>query len=463
MPSKRIQMFRSDEKGTVAVLFGISTFLMLGFVGLAVDVARGQSSRSSLQQDVDATILFVGTQAAAAPELHDVQNAAQSYLDGLRRQKQVRGSAKVLLTQPDSITYRAVADAEVPTMLMGLFGIKSLNLQVVSEAKIGQQPVEFALVLDNTLSMAGSKLESLKAAAKSLADTVSKSANSDQFVKMSVVPFADYVNVGMANRNQPWMSVPHDTSTTRNVCRDTAQASVVPGSCRETTYTYMQDGVPATATQQRCEYTYGEPIHQCEDETTTETWYGCAGSRDYPLSVSDDNYSTPVPGAMNQSCPTPITPLTNDIDAVDAAIDAMTVTGNTFIPAGLTWGRAVLSSAAPFEESQSTSGGKKVRKVMVLMTDGHNTVSPTVPYNGYHWNSDTSKANELTTELCTNTKGDGVTIYTVAFNVADDSMKSILQGCASDHEKYFDAANGSELDQAFAQIAADFSPLRLSR
>lgn len=463
MPSKRIRMFRREEKGTVAVLFGVSTFLLLGFVALAVDVARGQSSRSSLQQDVDATILFVGTQAAVAPDLHDAQSAAQNYLDGLRRQKQVRGSAKVLLTQPDSITYRAVADAEVPTMLMGLFGIKSLNLQVMSEAKIGQQPVEFALVLDNTLSMAGAKLEALKAAAKSLVSAVSDSPNADQFVKMGVVPFADYVNVGMANRNQPWMSVPHDTATSRNVCRDTAQASVVPGSCRESAYTYMQDGVPTTATQQRCDYTYGEPVHQCQDEKSTETWYGCAGSRDYPLSVSDDNYSTPVPGAMNQACPTPITPLTDDVDTVKAAIDAMTVTGNTFIPAGLTWGRALLSSAAPFEESQSTSGGKKVRKVMVLMTDGHNTVSPTVPYNGYHWNSDKAKANELTTELCTNAKGDGVTIYTVAFNVADDGMKSILLGCASDHDKFFDAASGSELDQAFAQIAADFAPLRLSR
>jgi len=312
---------------------------------------------------------------------------------------------------------------------MGIFGVSMLDVQVASEAQVGQQPVEFALVLDNTLSMEGSKLTALKSAANSLVDAIYQGLNADQFVKVSVVPFAEYVNVGQANRNAAWMSVPIDTSTTTNVCQDVREATVVPGSCHDVSYTYTQDGQQKTATTQQCEYTYGPPVNQCSDVTTTETWNGCAGSRDYPLNVKDENYSERVPGVMNVWCPNAITPMSNQKDTAKAAIDAMYATGNTYIPAGLMWGWATLTSQAPFEEAQDTVNGKSVRKIMVLMTDGFNTISPTLPYNGYHWGYDTAKANEYTTELCTNAKAANIEIYTIAFEVTDETIKSVLQGC----------------------------------
>jgi hypothetical protein len=259
------------------------------------------------------------------------------------------------------------------------------------------------------------------------------------------------------------MNVPADSSSTSNVCSTYQPSTVVPGRCHDVTSTYTVDGVPTTSTYQSCDYTYGPPTSSCSDVTTSKTWYGCAGSRNYPLNTLDQDYATPVPGIMNVSCPTEVTPLTNQKDAVTNAIAAMTVTGNTYIPAGLMWGWATLSRDAPYDQAQDTVNGQPVRKFLVLMTDGFNTLSPTIPYDGAHFGSDTALSNTYTQELCTNIKAKKITVYTVAFAVTDTSIKSILQGCASSANNYFDASNASELHDAFQKIAEDFSPLRLTQ
>ena len=459
----RFFRFSRDQSGGIAILFGISLFVMFAFSALAVDFARGQSTKGALQQDLDATLLYVGTEISKKPEGLDPQAMAQTYMDGLRREKQAQGAVLVTLIQPDAKSFVGNAVAQVPASLSGIFGIHNFEVNVQSEAQIGQQPVEFALVLDNTLSMDGPKLTALKAAASSLIDTVFQGINADQYVKASVVPFAEYVNVGQSHRNAPWMSVPPDTSTTVNVCQDVQQATVIPGSCHDVTYNYIQDGVPMTGTSNQCDYTYGPPVHQCSDVTTTTTWNGCAGSRDYPLNVKDENYTVKVPGIMDTWCPNEMTALSNQKDTVKAAIGAMAATGNTYIPAGLMWGWATLSIDAPYDEAENTKDGQKVRKIMVLMTDGFNTLSPTVPYAGTHWGNDTVKANTLTSELCANIKAAKIEIYTVAFEVTDATIKSVLENCASDASNFYDASDATALGLAFEKIAADFSPLRLTR
>jgi Flp pilus assembly protein TadG len=458
-----IRSFAREQSGGIAILFAISLFMLFGFTALAVDFARGQSTKSALQQDLDATLLYVGTEVSKQPEGLDPQAMAQTYMDGLRRAKQAEGAVLVTLTQPDAKSFIGDAVAQVPASLAGLFGIENFEVGVRSEAQIGQQPVEFALVLDNTLSMNGPKLDTLKSAASTLVETIFQGLNADQFVKASVVPFAEYVNVGQSHRNAPWMSVPADTSTTTNVCQDVQPATVVPGSCHDVSYGYVQDGVPMTGTSTQCDYTYGPPVHQCSDVTNTTTWNGCAGSRNYPLNVKDENYATKVPGIMNVWCPNEITALSNQKDTVKAAINAMNATGNTYLPAGLMWGWATLSKDAPYAEAEDVKDGQNVRKIMVLMTDGFNTLSPTVPYDGTHWGSDTVKANALTAELCANIKAAKVEIYSVAFEVTDATIKSVLENCASNPSNFYDAADPTALHNAFEKIAADFSPLRLTR
>jgi Mg-chelatase subunit ChlD len=148
--------------------------------------------------------------------------------------------------------------------------------------------------------------------------------------------------------------------------------------------------------------------------------------------------------------------------AFKAKIDSMIAQDATYIPAGLMWGWAALTKSEPFTEAEDKVHGQPVRKIMVLMTDGFNTISSSVPYDGGHFAKDTAAANANTTQLCENVKGAGIELYTVAFALTDPTIKKILEDCASAGGKYYDAATGTDLEEAFKKIAADFSPLRLT-
>jgi hypothetical protein len=69
----------------------------------------------------------------------------------------------------------------------------------------------------------------------------------------------------------------------------------------------------------------------------------------------------------------------------------------------------------------------------------------------------------LTAEICVNIKKDEITIYTVAFDVSDPDVKSILEDCATSSSHYFDAANADELSGAFASIGLSLRNISLSR
>jgi Mg-chelatase subunit ChlD len=452
-----------DQRGGVAIVFALTVMALMMVCGAAIDFARSFSSLEALQQDLDAAVLFAGTERMRQGDDFDPQAGVQTYLDGLIREQQVTGAVVATVNQPTSDRIQAVARAKVPSKILRIFGFDTFDITASSEASLGQQPVEVALVLDNTGSMSGGKLTALQDAAKSLVEIAYQAPKADKHVKISIVPFSQYVNVGLSNRNKSWISVPADSTTTGpQVCE---MVSPVTGTsnCHDVTSTYLNDGVPTTYTQQTCDYTYGPPVNQCYTPTSTTTWNGCVGSRNYPLDTLDEQYTTKIVGLPNTSCPSEITALTNDKSLLNSQISNMVASGETYIPAGLMWGWRVLSKDAPYDQAKGYGelvNGQPTTKLMVLMTDGQNTLSPTYPA---HDGNDTVLANKLTAEVCTNIKAKGIQIYTVAFAVTDANIKSILQSCASGPGKYFDAGNAEQLKTSFNEIAKDFSPLHLTR
>lgn len=460
-----LRHFKRNAAGGVAVVFSVSLIALVMASGLALDYARSVNTLSSLQQDIDATMLFVGRKKLDAGDgaEFNAQAVADAHMKKLRRQKFESGDITVLVTEVSPGNYKAVARSSVPTTFAKMFGVTDFPVDVGSEVELGDAPVEVALVLDNTASMAGTKLDDLKSAAGTLIDTAFSALRADRNVAVGIVPFAQYVNVGQANRNVPWMSVPLDSTTTEpEVCYD--QPTVTGQSnCRTETGTAANDGVPYTYTYEVCDYQYGPPVQQCYTPTTVNAWYGCAGSRDYPLETLDQDYDVKIPGVMNAACPSEIVPLTNDVNALSSHIDAMVATGETYLPSGLIWGWRLLSKNAPFAQAKGYDErvfGQKVRKILVLMSDGKNTLSPVYPA---HTGNDPALADSLTLEICTNIKAKGIEIYTVAFQVPDEGAKDVLEACASGASKFFDAEDGEALEQSFQKIANDFNPLRLTR
>lgn len=458
------RVFLADRRGGVAIIFALSIVALGMASGLAIDYSRSLSAYEALQQDLDSTLLYLGRAKLQSAEAEfDAQQAGSEYIQGLRRQKHGRGDLELNVSTPSPGKLVARASLSVPTSFSKLFGIRTMSLDVGAEVSLGDQPVEVSLVLDNTGSMAGSKLSALKSAAKSLIEIAYEPERAAQNVKIGIVPFAQYVNVGQSNRNKSWMSVPLDTTQTEaEVCyMDTPV--VGQSNCRTQTATATNDGVPYTYTYEACDYQYGAPVERCYTPTTTHTWDGCAGSRNYPLETLDEQYDVPVPGVMNVSCPSEIAPLTNDRPTLEDQIDAMVATGDTYIPGGLIWGWRLLSKEAPYSEAKGYDErvqGQNVRKLLVLMSDGKNTLSPVYPA---HTGNDAALADELTLEACSNIKARGILIYSVAFQVDDEGARTVLQKCASGPSKYFDADDERQLNISFQEIARDFSPLRLTR
>ncbi|MGE0699800.1 MAG: VWA domain-containing protein, partial [Hyphomicrobiaceae bacterium] len=366
--------------------------------------------------------------------------------------------AGVDLSQTRRISAELVAN--VRTAIMPVLGIDNVEVKAFASAEYGFTKLEIAMALDNTGSMAGAKLQALKDSAGRLVDTLLDRARQDGDIRISLVPFAQYVNVGTENRYASWIDVRDDYSETLDWCRDEYPV-LSKTNCRMVTYTYTNDGTPGTGTYEQCDVTYGAPVYTCTPYTNTYTWNGCVGSRSYPLNIQDGNYGTRVPGMLNTSCPSRIQPLTSSRSELQNAIDGMVATGETYVPSGVMWGWRALSPAQPYGESagdRTDANGNKISKVLILMTDGENTKSPSYPG---HDGTDAALANNLTLEGCAAVKAATIQIFTIAFDVTSNPIKDLLRNCASKPGNFFDARDTGQLDAAMQAIGDQLGGLRL--
>lgn len=450
----RLERFERQTSGSVALLFASSIVLLLGITGMAVDFGREYYVRVKLQSALDAA-LFAGARAKAggATNIDEVIHTAfaanwggyGTSIPSLSYQVQSSGAITGNATVP------------VPATLTAALGFSSFTAEAESGVAFGVGEVEVVLALDTTGSMAGAKLDGAKAAAKDLIDKLSATTGSSSRLKMSLVPFSNYVNVGKQYRGASWLSVANDSTSTTNQCAWYAQGSWT--NCRNVAETCYNDGAPYSCTQYQCDWVDSGPAAwECYDVTTSNVWNGCVGSRTYPADVSDAvSSSNPVPGVMNAVCPTSLQRLTTSGADVKAQIDAMTATGETFIQPGLLWAWRVLAPNAPFADGSANS---QVKKVVVLMTDGTNTRSPSYPD---HEGGDAALANNLTSETCTKMKAAGIEIYTVAFDVTDPTVNSLLSSCASGPPFYYSASTVSDLSSAFSSIGRSLIAVRMTQ
>ena len=462
-----LSRFRTCRRGNIAMMFGLLLAPTVAAVGFGVDFVQSQHVRAAVTEASDAAVLAVARARLTDKTLTDseARALARKVFD-----LHAPGFADASIDSfditfdPENDVYAVSVGARVATRFMRVAGAEYAPVRAYSEAVVAPpNALEAVLVLDTTGSMEGAKLTALKSAARSLVDTV---MSDNENVKIGVVPFANYVNVGVSRRGEPWLDAPADEVRRSYDCWNT-YPDETRTNCRtiHTTCTSTNDGVTTSrpCTRQQCDVNRGEPVERCEWRTHRRTWNGCVGSRNAPYDVQDSDFATrKVPGLLDVSCAEELLPLTADQSVVEDKLDAMRARGETYIPAGLTWGLRVVSSGAPFTEGKPldalrAEGGVKT---MVLMTDGKNTKSARYPdHNG----GDVRAANDKTEDLCAEVKASGVVVYTIAFEVSDTPTKRLLRDCASDPENFFDATDASQLVTAFEDIAASLQEIALAK
>jgi Flp pilus assembly protein TadG len=476
--------FARDRRGHVAMIFALSSVGLIGVTGLAVDYARGAQAKSSLVLAADSAALAGARLVGTAAEREE---AAKQVFEANLNQSE-HDLTKISM-KPENIVkdgrnygFRVTASADIPTTMSRILGHQELGVSTFAEA-IGvlNTPTEVVLALDTTFSMTGWKIATLKDAASKLIDDLKPLALDPDKLKFGIVPFGQYVNIGVSNRNQPWANVAPDSSTTTTSCKMEKQVigstncqqvwvppqpATPPGTCYNDGVPYTCGGSAAKAGyfQTKCDPVYGPDQEVCKTKTTTLKWNGCAGSRNYPLNTLDGSYGTRIPGIMNITCGTEILDLTTNSNLAKTRIQALTPNGETYIPAGLIWAWRMLSPQAPLSNAATRTTAEPVRKFLILMTDGLNTKSPNYPM---HSGSNGALSNQLVKEICKNISKDtanAITIFSVAFDVSDVPTKELLKTCALDTGgQFFDAKNAAEFLAAFSKIGLNISELRVTK
>jgi Flp pilus assembly protein TadG len=487
--------FRRNQQGSVAIIFGVAIVAVMVAAGVAVDFGRSVRMQSELQRAADSGVLAAARASMEDQDLNitELTAVARQYFD--QNDNAGDGDLTIQKFQLKKATvdgeegFELSVTAQAATTMMGVVGIQQLNVDILSRANAGvAKQLELVMVLDTTASMGfGTKMDDLKTAANGLVDILMPAGGKYDNVNLGVVPFARYVNIGLASRHELWTDVPADYQIPQDDYCYTPSVLVTPGeNCTTTTSTCTTQDKCTTKTTDGVSVTTCGPVTTCSGGGTTceippvyepgeevctprdpieVKWNGCAGSRNHDLNVTDRDYTlNPVPGIMSVSCPSELLQLTNNRGHVIASIDSMSPSDNTFIATGAVWGWRVISPGVPYETGQAYEliAQDKLIKAMVLMADGMNTVSPNYS-DGKHSGSDTAASNDLLAEVCTNAKAEGILIFSVAFDVTDTTIKDLLQNCATTPDNYYDASSGSELQTAFSDIANSLLSLRLTR
>jgi Flp pilus assembly protein TadG len=510
--SNWLRRFGRSTSGNAAMLFGLTAITLLTAGGAGLDLSRTIYEKNRAAAALDAAGLAIGV-AEASEELSDSEltSLAQEVFEANFYPANIGSTEPVVVTRHEDSIHLSV-NGVVPTTLLQLAGRDIFPYTFSNEIAAGSTSLEVALVLDNTGSMSGSKLTSLKSAATSLIDTLSGGDAFPERLWFSVVPFAQTV------RLDPDVALAGDWIDEE--CRSSiSQLNFENGMCAHTVLETMNSGtswagcvearpgtlatddtVPVYANPDTLFVPYFQPDEPDRGENKapwgTVDWdYGDdyleeayihtrtnsqPGSNEITRLMDVEKYAGQNKNSnVNKNCLNlaEIRPLSNDMDAVKDTIDDMGAQGYTHIPFGAAWGWRTLSPEAPYSEGVEYDDDE-VRKVLIIMTDGENTMPSQSTMNKSRYTafgyvrqdrlgtttSTSAAADELDDmllEVCDNAKDNDVLVYTIGFAINSSNVQSLLNQCATDDDMYFNSPSASALQSAFGQIAVDLSNLRL--
>ncbi|HKP23225.1 MAG TPA: TadE/TadG family type IV pilus assembly protein [Dongiaceae bacterium] len=444
---KQAKRLFASEDGAVAPLVGVCIIMLIGAVGVAVDIGRGQVAQSKLQASLDSAGLAAGSMVGQNLDEDLLKPEAQKYLDANFHGSTIDASITDFdldLSDDESVVTLS-AEATLPTTFMRIFGKNQMQVSARSEITREMTGLEVALVVDVTGSMddpvsgtdSTKKIAALRAAGADLVNILFGSHDEVDDLWVGVVPFSQSVNIGTDHAN--WMS---DLTNYTSMIYCVGPTSGTP-KCPSDSLTIATAFNVSTRTNPITRvnrYMDAAPAGWYFKDPVTSArhgWGGCVlerwnNSRDVtddtpdtqkwqtyfvfdtsspagPLAPGDQNnnnwrsnsgnyqVNTSTDISANKGCPQQaITNLTNQkADLLAAINNLVNPRGNTHIPVGAVWGWRLLSP-----DWRGLWGGDMdsndlpleydeplSQKAMILMTDGNNTMSREI-YTAYGWLDD---------------------------------------------------------------------------
>ena len=403
----RARLFRRNEDGSLLIFSLFIFVLMILMGGMAVDLMRFETRRTSLQNTIDTAVLAAAnldqeidsevlvkdffTKVGLDPDLVTVTPTPE-YVGG-------DGTPE----NPGELIGRTVvanADLYVDTFFMHMIGIDELQSVSTGAALERVQNVEISLVVDISGSMRGSKLTALKSSAKNFFEAVigteeNFDPNETQGITtVSIVPYnhavvvpddlLDRINAdGVVAVSDPWPPGPVDLP---DAADDYPRTSLESKCVR-----FHDDDMKATGL---IEDVYADlravgpdtPLDRIAFFDESGKSSGSGGSYDRPA-YDWNRWCNPNRAA--------IMPFGTDPGDLGDHIDTLTAGGWTASDNGMKWGVALLDPAfrpivndmtnvspTPLLPTrvQNRPGDydEQTLKVIVLMTDGANTTQKDV-------------------------------------------------------------------------------------
>ncbi len=489
-------------------------------VGMAIDFMRHETYRAELQDAVDRGILA----AAAFNQTADAETTIRGYLKSARfanddydleipTNESTTGTRRI----------EATVNYDVKTFFLKIIGINSLPIVASGTALEGASKLEISLVLDVSTSMVifnsadtgKTRLSVLQDSAKDFLDLVFSEQNNDR-MSMSLIPFAGQVNVGQTAFDYFNNNSVHSYSHCLELgSSDFFYVPNIDGAESADPYNTM---VTMPATESLAQMQHFNFSKYYNSATGSYDLYGPEGvdNVDWGWCPTDaqailyhetnkdllkariDNLRTHEGTGTHYGAKWGAVLLDPSSQALTDEVDGTNES--------VTDASGVLQSTEPVDDvTPAPYGGEEdVKKFLIIMSDGDTTSQQRVRnrfYNETHeyeywasnlssnqsshfrsvgtdgsrirsgptkdggWTEDSTEASREAariafSDVCETAKDNGIIVFTIGFDLADDSnAKTDLAECAT--TGFYYEVEGEQLEDAFAAIAATIQKLRL--
>ncbi len=432
LASSSLRRLIIDREGSIGIIFAAMIIPVTATIGMAVDLGQAVKVKTELQTTLDAAALAAGREYQTTSDTGAAEAKAREHF-AAALPHDVTAEITRAVVDEENAAVEIAATASVDTSFLAMIGFDKLAISLNSSAGTGlsgsSKDLEVSLMLDITGSMCQpcSKITDLKVAAKDLIQSLLPNADAADHARIAIVPFSETVRPG----------------------NDVLESII---------------GTPPAAKQ----------IRGSDGRRRTYTLSSCVSER-----LGDDAFTDATPGTgsyagpvytTNGSClpSSTVLPLTNDKSDLDARIDSLSASGYTAGQIGTAWAWYAISpnwaDIWPMG-SEPAAYSDNVMKVAVLMTDGeYNTdYRQGVQTRTVGGAPDNGSSDEQARQMCEAMKASGITVYTVGFQLTDANAVETMSQCASGDSYAFLAGDGSQLRQAFRDIAFRLSDLRLTR